>query len=360
MKILNKTVLGMISCAVFVSCSSEKSTEKAQPPVRVEVYTPSQATNDGIYISGQVTAQQTASISTRMMGYIRKIYVKPGDKVAAGQLLVSVKSDELAAQKAQVQAMITEAEAAAKNAQRDYERYKILRSQNSVSDKELENISLHNTSMQAKVQMARQQMNEVNAMFAYSNIRAPFSGTITQKLAEEGSMANPGIPILVLEQSGELEVEASVPENYIQYVKVGDVARIELKSIATTVDGKITELSPSAFKAGGQYAVKLSINSKDNRHIRSGMYVNVVIPHKIVKQTDPSTVIVELSSIIYRDQLTGVYVVDDHNQANLRWVRLGKISGAHAEILSGVEANDRIVLKAEGKLYNGRKVTIVK
>ncbi|MBN9300458.1 MULTISPECIES: efflux RND transporter periplasmic adaptor subunit [Dysgonomonas] len=360
MKTLRNAFLGIVGISTLYSCSSsDKLEDKDKTIVKVEAYSPAQSTNEGFYLSGEITAKQTANISTRMMGYINKIYVKPGDKVASGQLLVSISSDDILAKKAQIQAMITEAEAAAKNAQRDYERFKTLRNQNSVSDKELENVALQNTSMNVRVQMARQQMNEVNAMLSYTNIRAPFSGVVTQKMVDEGSMANPGMPILTIEQNGELQVIASIPENYIQYVKVGDVAKMELKSLGITIDGKVSELSPSAFRTGGQYSMKLAIDTKDKENIRPGMYVNILIPNK-TGENITSKIMLDKSSIVYRDQLTGVYVIDDQSQANLRWIRLGKTIGNQVEILSGLSQNDKIVSKAEGKLYNGVKVSVNK
>lgn len=360
MKTLRNAFLGIVGISTLYSCSSsDKLEDKDKTIVKVEAYSPAQSTNEGFYLSGEVTAKQTANISTRMMGYVTKIYVKPGDKVASGQLLVSISSDDILAKKAQIQAMITEAEAAAKNAQRDYERFKTLRNQNSVSDKELENVALQNTSMNAKVQMARQQMNEVNAMLSYTNIRAPFSGVVTQKMVDEGSMANPGMPILTIEQNGELQVTASIPEIYIQYVKVGNVAKMELKSLGITIDGKVSELSPSAFRTGGQYSMKLAIDTKDKENIRPGMYVNILIPNK-TGENITSKIMLDKSSIVYRDQLTGVYVIDDQSQANLRWIRLGKTIGNQVEVLSGLSQNDKIVSKAEGKLYNGVKVSVNK
>ncbi|MBS5980580.1 MAG: efflux RND transporter periplasmic adaptor subunit [Dysgonomonas mossii] len=360
MKTLRNAFLGIVGISTLYSCSSsDKLEDKDKTIVKVEAYSPAQSTNEGFYLSGEVTAKQTANISTRMMGYVTKIYVKPGDKVASGQLLVSISSDDILAKKAQIQAMITEAEAAAKNAQRDYERFKTLRNQNSVSDKELENVALQNTSMNARVQMARQQMNEVNAMLSYTNIRAPFSGVVTQKMVDEGSIANPGMPILTIEQNGELQVIASIPENYIQYVKVGDVAKIELKSLGLTIDGKVSELSPSAFRTGGQYSMKLAIDTKDKENIRPGMYVNILIPNK-TSENITSKIMLDKSSIVYRDQLTGVYVIDDQSQVNLRWIRLGKTIGNQVEVLSGLSQNDEIVSKAEGKLYNGVKVSVNK
>lgn len=360
MKTLMKIILGVVGVTTIYSCSSaNKSNDSVENVVIVKTYYPAQSTNEGFYLSGEVTAQQTVSISTRMMGYVNRIHVKPGDKVTAGQLLVSISSDEIYAKKAQVQAMIVEAEAAAKNAQRDYERFQVLHAQSSVSDKELENVALQSTSMNAKVQMARQQMDEVNAMLAYTNIRAPFAGIITQKNIDEGSMANPGAPILTMEQTGELQIIASVPETYIQYVKVGDVAKVELKSTGVHLDGHVLELSPSAFQSSGQYSIKIAIETKDKANVRSGMYANVLIPNEMQNKVR-SSVMLDAKSIIYRDQLTGVYVVNDQNQVYLRWVRLGKTIGSQVEILSGLSPSDQIVAKAEGKLYNGVKVSVSK
>lgn len=359
MKTVSKTVLGIICCATLTACGSGNKPEKEEPAVKVEVYSPAHSSSDGIYLSGEAVAKRTATITTRTMGYIRKIYVKPGDHVSAGQMLVSISSDEITAKRAQALAMITEAEAAAKNASRDYERYKTLHSQNSVSDKELENVALQNTSMQAKVQMARQQLSEVNAMLAYTNITAPFSGTVTQKMMDEGSMSTPGMPILMVEQSGELEIQASVPENYIQLVKVGDVAQISISSANATFQGVVKELSPSASNSGGQYEMKITIPAGEKGSVRPGMYANILFPNKGVSEGN-SKIMLDSASIVYREQLTGVYVVDDQNQAILRWVRLGKSMGNQIEALSGVEPGDKVVLKAYGKLYNGKKVTIAK
>lgn len=357
MKTLQTIVLGFIGVVALNSCGSDKGKATEAPAVQVEVYSPGQISHDGFFLSGEVTAKQTANISTRMMGYINKIHVKPGDRVAEGQLLVSISNEDVKAKKAQVQAMINEAEAAAQNAKKDYERFQTLHQKNSVSDKELENVSLQHVSMQSKVEMARQQLEEVNAMLSYTNIRAPFTGVVTQKMADEGSMANPGMPILVIEQSSELQVVASVPEAYIPYVKIGDSATIELKSINQTLNGKIIELSPSAYRTGGQYAMKLALDAKGKENVHSGMYVNIHLAG-VTGQTVAEKVMLANSSIVYRDQLTGVYVMNGNNEASLRWVRLGKSIGDQVEILSGLKQDDKVVVKASGKLYNGVKVSV--
>ncbi|MCI1779542.1 MAG: efflux RND transporter periplasmic adaptor subunit [Bacteroidales bacterium] len=355
---IKSTVLGIICCTAISACGTREGTDKNNyydKPLKVEVYSPEESHAGGIYINGKVRAEKTVDISTRVMGYITRIYVKPGDKVKKGNLLVSVNSDDLNAKKARAEAMVAEAAAAAGNAQKDYERYRELRKSNSVSDKELENASLQKTSMQAKLQMAGQQLQEIKAMLAYTNIKAPFSGTITQKIMDEGGMANPGMPLLTMEQDGKLQVIASVPESYIKYVKTGNSVKVNLKAAGEYFNGEIMELSPSSFSSGGQYAIKISVPSGCRTKMRAGMYASVFIPG-IIPEVRESGLLLRKSSIVHKNQLTGVYVVDDKDRAMLRWVRLGKSVGDKVEVLSGVGAEDKVILKLRGKLFNGKKV----
>ncbi|MFV0398904.1 MAG: efflux RND transporter periplasmic adaptor subunit [Bacteroidales bacterium] len=352
-------IVGIALATVFYSCSPNNEKKAEEPAVRVETYIPTKVSSDGIFISGMATAKQTAVISTRMMGFVEKMLVKQGDRVREGQLLVVINSDDLKAKKAQADAMVTEAEAAAKNAERDYERFKVLHGQKSVSDKELENVELNKTSMNAKVEMARQMLNEVKAMMAYTNIRAPFSGVVTQKMIEEGSTANPGMPLLTVEQSGEMEIRASVPENYIQYIHVGDSVTVDIKSLNKQLKGVVSELSPSASMTGGQYGIKVAIDNKEKENLWAGMYAGIYIVGKI-QSDNRSGILVNKTSVINRDQLTGIYIANAEDQAILRWVRLGKEYGEQVEILSGLSEGERVIQHAEGKLYNGKKVVVSK
>lgn len=357
MKIQSYFIGGMAAILAFTACSSNSESPKKEIPLKVEVYSPVHQDGDGIFLSGTVSAKQTAMVSTRYMGFVQKIYVKQGDRVKAGQLLVSINSDDLRAKQAQAQAMVTEATAAVKNANRDLERYEALRKLNSVSDKELENMSLNSTSYQARLQVAQQTLREVNSMLAYTQIRAPFSGVVVQKLIDEGSTANPGMPLLAIEQAGELNVTASVPENYVQYIKVGDRMKIDIKSIGKQYWGSVTELSPSASLTGGQYSIKVKIDSPDKQTLRPGMYASLYL-NGAIPTNGTQTILIEESSVVYRDQLTGVYVVNADQKAMLRWIRLGKKVGSQVEVLSGLNPSDQIIRVGHEKMYNGRKVTI--
>lgn len=345
-------VIGITSC----SSKEKETTSDDSKPVSVVIATPSGNNGSGIYLSGKLESENTANISTRVMGYISSIRVKVGDHVQKGTLLATISSNDIQAKKAQAIAMITSTEAAYKNAAKDYNRFQTLHKQQSASDKELENVSLQYTAAQSNLEAARQGLKEVNAMLSYTNITAPFSGVITQKLADEGSMANPGMPLLILEQNGLLRLSATVSESDVNQVKVGDVAQVDIKSTGTSFRGKITELSPSSQATGGQYAVKIAIPANQQKGLLSGMYANARVAGKSTVSAQSGSIQIPVTCIVNRDQLTGLYVVSDKNTASLRWVRLGKVSGDQVEVLSGLNANERFVLSAKGKLYNGVKI----
>jgi len=353
-----------IGILLFTACSSKE--KKETPAVNtgtaivVTVATPSAMEQDDLNISGQIESIQTANISTRVMGFITKLNVKVGDHVSKGQLLATISNDDILAKRAQTDAMINEAEAALKSAEKDQERFSNLYKQQSASAKELDNVTLQYNSAKSRVEAAKQMRNEVNAMLSYTNLTAPFSGIVTQKLVDAGSMANPGMPILTIEQSGVFQVSASVPENNINEIHQGMEVTINIKAINKTIKGTVTQINQSSQFTGGQYIVKISIPENKKSDLYAGMYANVFIPIKrsATIKTNGDAVVVPVSCIENKDQLTGLYTVGSNNTALLRWVRLGKTYGDKVEVLSGLENNEQFIVSADGKLFNGAVIKI--
>lgn len=364
---MKRTLLSFLSLSFILllfSCGNSHDNEKKLPEQAIIVTVSSPGNNDvsgGINVSGQVEAVQSANISTRVMGYITRVLVNTGDHVKQGQLLFTVNSTDILAKRAQTDAMIAQANAALFNAQKDYDRFSVLYKQQSATAKELDNVSLQYKAAKASVDAARQMRNEVNAQLSYTNVTAPFSGIITQKMLDAGSMATPGTPVLILEQSGSLQVSASVGESQIAAIKQGDVALLTIKSVNKVISGKISQISESSQASGGQYIIKISIPDNDKKDVYAGMYVNVNIPVKAgVKMDTTATtgVMVPIESIINNNQLTGLYTISSNNRAMLRWVRLGKKMGNQVEVLSGLAKNETFIMQADGRLYNGALVKI--
>jgi RND family efflux transporter MFP subunit len=359
---MKKTISFLILSVFFflISCGKEKeisTNNEAAIPVKISGIT-ADNTNSFVTASGKIEAENSANVSTRMMGYVTKVNVKVGQKVSAGQLLVSINNADLQAKKAQVDASILQATAAFNNAKKDYERFTALFNQQSASQKELDDMTSRYEIAKAGLEGAKQMRNEVLAQFSYSNITAPFAGEVTNTFIKEGDMANPGMPLVSVEGASHLQVTAMVSESDITSIKNGMAAKVLVKSTNESLTGTVSEVSLSAKNTGGQYLVKINLGKTDAK-VLSGMFVNVQFPlANKTKTATTDTVLVPESALVHQGQLTGIYTIGTGNIAILRWLRIGKTFGNQVEVLSGLTATESYILSADGKLYNGAKVSI--
>ncbi|TZF82631.1 efflux RND transporter periplasmic adaptor subunit [Pedobacter sp. BS3] len=359
MKIINNNSLLWLAAVIISasSCSSSPNQDAPQPkaqPVQVRVETPSLSSDNSITVTGQVEPVHTAHISTRVMGFITAIKVNAGDHVSKGQVLVTISNEDILAKLAQADAMLSSASAAYQSAEKDYQRFTNLYNQKSASAKELDNVTLQYQAAKAGVRAAEQMKAEARAMLAYTNITAPFAGIVAKKLADAGSMANPGMPILIIEQEGNLQVNASVPETEISRIKLKSPAAAWVESLNKSFTGEVVEINPSSIGSGGQFLVKISLPQEAQASLYAGMYARVRInTNGAPSSMDQETVLVPLSAINRIGQLDALYTVSSQGTALLRYVRLGKIYGDKVEVLSGLNSNEGFIIKAGGKLYNG-------
>jgi len=352
-----------ISAALFISCGkAKKEVVHNEPAIAVKV-SGTTADNNGEFVtaSGKIEAENSATVSTRMMGYITKLNVKVGQKVSVGQLLVSINNTDLQAKKAQVDASILQATAGYNNAKKDYDRFTTLFNQQSASQKELDDMTSRYEMAKAGVEGAKQMRNEVLAQFSYSNITAPFSGEVTNTYIKEGDMANPGMPLVSIEGASQLQVTAMVSESDITSITNGMNVNVLIKSTNQELAGQVVEVSGSAKNTGGQYLVKVNLKNAGSK-VLSGMFVNVQFPianqPKTTTTTKSDKVLVPESALLHQGQLTGIYTIGTGNIAILRWLRIGKTVGNKVEILSGLSNNEQYIVSAEGKLYNGVKISV--
>lgn len=357
MKFLYTSLLFLVVLSVSSCSNSSKEKSIDQTPAVAVTVSSAGAENNSPFLtaSGKIEAVNSATLSTRMMGFVNKVHVNVGQKVSKGQLLISINNADLSAKKAQTTAGITEAQAAFNNAAKDYERFQNLFAKSSASQKELDDQRANYEMAKARLEGAKQMKNEVESQFAYVNIRAPFSGVITNRYIDEGDMANPGVPLISVEGPDSFEVTASVPEREISKIKSGSDVQVLVKSLDIQLPGTVTEVSSSARNTGGRFLVKVVIDKTD-AGILSGMYATVQFP--IEKTGDVTALLVPKEAIVHRGELTGIYTVSLSSTAILRWVRLGRSLGDNVEVLSGLSAEEKYIVNADSKLFNGVRLTI--
>ncbi|WP_282123887.1 efflux RND transporter periplasmic adaptor subunit [Algibacter mikhailovii] len=353
---MKKYIYVLTLLLIFLSCKSDykKNINENAPYINVKISHVNNQTNSPfLSVSGKIKSVMSADLSTRIMGYVNKVHVNVGDTVKKGQLLISINNADLQAKQAQVNANISEATAAFNIAEKDFIRFKNLFSEESASQKEMDDMTAHFEMAKARLEGAYQMKNEIEAQFAYSNITAPFNGVITGKHIETGNMASPGAPLISLENPNNFEVIAMVPETEISEITKGSEVTVIVNSINKTLKGIISEISGSAKHTGGQYLIKIVL-VKTDINILSGMFATVQFP--VQRKSKSDLVLIPYEAIIENGQLSGLYTINENNTAILRWLRIGRRLGNQVEVLSGLKNGEAYILSADGKLFNGAKV----
>lgn len=358
-KIYSLLVFTLILSASGCGESEQSQNQELTKAVNVRI---AQATSNSdqafLSVSGAVSAENSANLSTRVMGQVEQVMVNIGDQVSKGQLLVALNSADLKAKKAQAMAGITEAKAAFTIAEKDYNRYQRLFDQKSATQKELDDVTANYEMAKARLQAAQEVKNEIDAQFAYTNVLAPFKGVVTARFMDPGDLAKPGMPLIAIEAPDNFEVTARIPENAITSVREGMPVEVYIPSIESSFPGTVTQLSSSSSYSGGQYIAKVSLDQTD-KNIRSGMFVTVNFPSIKNEATNGSqTIIIPESVVVNRGGLTGIYTVSQQETAVLRWIRLGKSFGENVEVISGLSTEEPYIVWSDAKLYNGAKLNI--
>ncbi|WP_439182470.1 efflux RND transporter periplasmic adaptor subunit [Carboxylicivirga taeanensis] len=329
--------------------SEEGNTGKLAVKAKVETLQLSTVPKQFNY-TGTVASVNQSTLSTRIMGQISKVLVRQGDVVQRGQLLVSIRSNDIQAKAMQVEANIVQAKAAFKHAQDDFNRIQSLYNSNSATEKELDDITVHLEMTRAQLVAAQKAKDEVAEMLSYANIKAPYNGVITDKFVDSGDMANPGMPLLAIESPGLFEVIARVPESEIYKVEKGDAVQVRVDACEEPIEGVVAHISPSSRFSGSQFDARISLQptAEQEQVVRSGMFAYV----SHIKGEEQK-LLVPASMVVERGQLKGIWTVSQANQALLRWVRLGKTYGDNIEVLSGLSDGNQVIVTSEGRLFDG-------
>ncbi|NUM81376.1 efflux RND transporter periplasmic adaptor subunit [bacterium] len=338
---------------VLLGCGSNGSDGSSVKPVKVFLLSETLTEVPHRYVfSGNVEGDKKVTLSTKIMGQITALPYDVGTRVSAGQSVIKIKSDDLAAKRAQIKANKAEAEAALKNAETNFRRIQQLYDNKSASKKELDDIETMYTMATAKVNAITEMEKEIDDVLDYSDIVSPINGTIIQKFTEEGNTAAPGMPLLMIEDIGSLKVLTKVPESEIGLFKIGSAVTVAIDAIDREMNGVVEQINPSGNGMSRQFDVKIRLNGS-TQDIKSGMYARVILA-----SGSKHIIALPKNSLIHRGQLEGVYTLNHRSEAVLRWVRTGKTFGDHIEILSGLKDGERVIASSEGLLKDGMKVEV--
>ena len=325
---------------------------------------------------GSVMANNNAKVATKIMGKIKAIYVKEGDRVKKGQLLAVIDTsdidkqiqeakaglEEIAQARREVLAGIKGAKTGYEFAKRTYERFKKLYEEDGIPKQKLEEIETKMVGAKAQLDALNAKLEQINAkekqikaklayaqvMKGYGEIYAPFDGLVIKKMMDVGDMAAPGMPIFVIGQD-KLIFMSQIDEKLFDKVNLGDELKVKITTTGQEFVGKVIEKSNSIDPMNRSFTIKLEIPSELD--VSPGMYGKVYIPVKSEEK-----IIIPKSAIVRWGQLTAVYTVDKNGVLRLTFVKLGEDYGDKVEVVSGLEKGMKIVADNVAKACDGCRI----
>lgn len=373
-----RMILFVLVVAGFTACSKDEKAQSASGEtirgVQLETVR-LQAAPDLYEATGTVRSATSSVISAQIGGTVLEVRVKPGDRVARGQVLALLDDRTPRAQLSVAQAGVEEAaqglaeieqalQAAAAERQfveATYKRYQGLLEKNSVSRQEFEGaesrykaalaseraLQAKKRQIEARGQQAHSQQESAQTYFSYSRVVSPIDGVVTAKSVDAGTVVMPGTPLITVEDPSRLRLEASVSERLISKMKLG--MSVSVETGGGKVDGQVAEIVPAADAATRTFLVKVGLPRDCG--CRSGEYGTASFPIGEEKRLS-----VPRLAVVERGQLDGVFVANPQGVLEFRLVKTGKELGARVEILSGLGEGDRVAISQISQLREGARV----
>jgi len=352
-------------------------------PQTVETGAARSAANDGpvsvLDASGYVTPRRIATVSSKITGKVQDVLIEEGMQVEEGQILARLDPTDAEAQSALAASQLAATEAALGEARATLVlAEQTLRRAREMTAAKLQPVSTLDQAkadfdarrarlaqLQRQVQVARDQLSVTQLSVDNTIIRAPFKGVIVAKAAQPGEMISPvsagggftrtGIGTLVDMDS--LEVQVDVNEAYIGRVKPEQPVEAVLNAYADwRIPASVIAIIPTADRAKATVKVRIALGSRDPR-IVPDMGVRVSFLDPDAAKDSGGGVWVSTRAVVGEGANAAVFVVADGVVKKVS-VTLGETRDAERRVLTGLKADDVVVLSPSPKLADGDRITL--
>jgi len=352
---------------MFVGCSGERQSVSAAPEAVSGVSVVSAQTAnipDVVEAVGTIRAAETSQLAAQMMGNIVEVRGREGDRVQRGQVLAVIDDappraalDRATAAELAAQQEILASESDFSFAESTFKRYQTLYDRKSVSPQEFDEIRARYQAAQARREMARAgqaqakaALQQARTALSYAHVVAPFDGLVTEKKADVGTFASPGMPIFTVEDLRHYRLEATVNESDLRYVRQGQQVSVLVDALGDReVNGKVIEIVPAADAASRSFLVKVELPF--DAALRSGLFGRAQFT-----RGERTALLVPRTAIVERGQLQGIYVLDQNRVAGLRYITLGKPAAQQVEVLAGLQPGEMLIGDPGSRELSGKKI----
>ena len=339
-------------------------------------------------VAGQFQPYQVVDVHPKVSGYMVRINVDIGDVVHKGQTLAVLEIPELNAEVRGSSFAVEQSKEEINRAQHEIDRAeathaalhvdytRLLDTSKAqpglVAQQELDDAQAKDLSSDAQVdaakaamaaakqhlEVARSDQTRVQVLQNYTNVVAPLDGVVTWRYADTGALIQGGtnsndqdLPVVRLSQSGLLRLRVPTPENDVQYVRVGDEMQVRVDAINRSFTGKIVRFTRSVNFETRSMETEVDVENRD-LSIDPGMYANALL--QLNRAQNVLTIPVE--ALVLKGRQETVYVLDDANRIHIRNVGVGTQGSRLAEIKSGLEEGDRVIIGGQERYFENQEI----
>ncbi len=339
---------------------------QAQPPLPVSVVQPHQAVPTfSLSLTGDLVAAQRANLSSRVEGLVSDMRVDVGDRVEQGDILLTLDAT-------QAEYLLQQRTATAAEAQADYdenrrlvEEAERLTKNNHLPQTELDLRKAALATATARLDAARAEEQAQRARVDWHQLKAPFSGVISRKQTETGEWITPGTAVLTLVSTDRVYLDVQLPQERFAQLNTASTVRIMPDTNpGQVVTGRIAAVVPVSESGSRTFRVRLITSPT-----KPGTLQPALLPGTSARATFEFTQSTENALLIPRDALLrspdgsfSVFVVVDHDGrsvAERRKLNLGLQTNGAVEVLEGLLADDKVVIRGNEILHHGQAVKVL-
>lgn len=308
-----------------------------------------------LHFSGSLDPEWQAQVAAKVDGRLEKVYVHEGDRVEKGQVLAILEQMDTDANLLSAKGSFLDAQTSLRKAETDLARYEKLYATGAVSQQVVDDYRFARDNAAAKLEAARGSLQGMESKAAGTVVTAPADGIVAKRYYQEGYYAKAGTPLFAIADISMLKTTIHIPEGQVTGVKVGNEADIALPAYpGKKLVGKITRIAPVADLPAHTFAAEVSVDNSEG--LLAGVYANV----SLIGEPREQVLTIPMHAIVMRDDQQTVFVADAQGVVQRRVLSLGYSDDKVAEVLSGLDEKDTIVVEGHNKLREGSRIHLEK
>jgi len=366
MKLERYLFLSLLMILLLWGCSSKESKSLEAPSQgqspnleerRVEVIEViPQMVSYQLTAIGSLKSPETVKISPKKAGIIKKIFVKEGDFVKKGQLLVQLDDVDAKLQLDRAEAKVWEARASLETNKNTLQRYQKLLESKVISQQTYDDLKLKVRLDEARLALAESELNLAKQNLLDHQIVSSIDGAVNLKIASIGEHVNvaPKDEILVIVQMDPLDLEFYVPEQWAGKIRLGSKIQFTVKAFSEErFSASLHFISPTADPSTRNVKMK-ALAPNPHYRLKPGFFAEVTIP----TLTKPNAIVLPESTLLSQEGKYFVFVTQG-GVAYRREVETGMRFDGKVEIVRGIQKGEKVILSGHEQLSDGMKVKVI-